>query len=126
MKPFNLEKAKAGKPVCTRDGRNVRILSFNLKSTSRPIVAAVQHEAGKEDEYITTYTVYGHHFCNRVNEDDDLMMKCERKQGWMPIAWFGENKRGLLIFDTKEEAEAYYKDDEDNCIVDIIPIEWEE
>lgn len=28
MKPFNLEEAKAGKPVCTRDGRRVEIISF--------------------------------------------------------------------------------------------------
>ena len=25
LKPFNLEAAKAGKPVCTRDGRKVRV-----------------------------------------------------------------------------------------------------
>lgn len=29
FKPFDLEAAKAGKPVCTRDGRKVRIISFD-------------------------------------------------------------------------------------------------
>ena len=33
FKPFNLEQAKAGKPVCTRDGRKARIerIPDNLK-----------------------------------------------------------------------------------------------
>lgn len=28
-KPFNLEEAKAGRPVCTRNGQEVRIICFN-------------------------------------------------------------------------------------------------
>lgn len=31
MKEFNLEEAKAGKPVCTRDGHEVRILCYDAK-----------------------------------------------------------------------------------------------
>lgn len=31
LKPFDLEAAKAGKPVCTRDGRKARIICFNAK-----------------------------------------------------------------------------------------------
>lgn len=31
MKPFNLEEALAGKPVVTRDGRDVKELFFYLK-----------------------------------------------------------------------------------------------
>lgn len=38
MKPFNLEEAKAGKPVCTRDGRKVNILRFDLNNPY-PIIA---------------------------------------------------------------------------------------
>lgn len=30
MKPFNLEKAMAGDPVCMRDGRPVKILDFDF------------------------------------------------------------------------------------------------
>ena len=32
MKPFNLEEAKAGKPICTRDGRRVEIISFETQT----------------------------------------------------------------------------------------------
>ena len=31
LKPFDFEAAKAGKPVCTRDGRKVRIICFDAK-----------------------------------------------------------------------------------------------
>ena len=31
MKPFNLEEAKAGAPVCTRDGKDVVIIDYNYK-----------------------------------------------------------------------------------------------
>lgn len=41
FKPFDLEQAKAGKPVCTRDGRKARIICFDLKNGNHPIVAAI-------------------------------------------------------------------------------------
>lgn len=41
MKPFNLEEAKAGKPVCTRDGRRVEILSFDNQCLDYPILARI-------------------------------------------------------------------------------------
>ncbi len=41
MKEFDLEKAKAGHPVCTRDGRETRILCFDRKGGS-PIVVLVK------------------------------------------------------------------------------------
>ena len=34
MKPFNLEEAKVGKPVCTRNGRRVEIISFENPSNN--------------------------------------------------------------------------------------------
>lgn len=40
MKPFDLEAAKVGKPVCTEDGWPVRILCFDRKG-ERTIVAAI-------------------------------------------------------------------------------------
>ena len=41
MKPFDLEEAKAGKPVCTRDGRKVEIISFEHPIKGYPILAKV-------------------------------------------------------------------------------------
>ena len=42
LKPFDLEAAKAGKPVCTRDGRKVRIICFDrINGDYYKIVACV-------------------------------------------------------------------------------------
>lgn len=42
MKPFNLEEAKVGKPVCTRNGRRVEIISFDdHQIPNMPILAKV-------------------------------------------------------------------------------------
>lgn len=40
LKPFDLEAAKQGKPVCTRDGRKARIICFDAKGNN-PIVALI-------------------------------------------------------------------------------------
>lgn len=43
-KPFNLEEAKAGKPVQTRDGRKVRILCTDAAGPL-PVIAAIRCQA---------------------------------------------------------------------------------
>ena len=57
LKPFDLEKSKAGKPVCTRDGRKARIICFDSKNDpQRPIVALVEHN---DNELLYEYTIEG-------------------------------------------------------------------
>ena len=43
LKPFNLEEAKAGKPICTRDGRKARIICYDKKGDSDPIIALIEN-----------------------------------------------------------------------------------
>lgn len=47
MKPFDLEAAKNGAPVCTRNGKKARIICFDRKVLDYEIVAIL------EDEYDT-------------------------------------------------------------------------
>lgn len=47
LKPFDLEAARSGKPVCTRDGRKARIICFD-RNDLYPIVALIECEEGKE------------------------------------------------------------------------------
>ena len=47
MKPFDLEAARAGAPVQTRDGRAVRIVCFDVKD-EYPILALVKIFDGRE------------------------------------------------------------------------------
>ena len=120
LKPFDLEAAKAGKPVCTRDGRKVRIISFDrkflFKGVSYPIIALVEDTAKEE-------TIYGYNEKGKVLiEDDatykdDLMMLPQKKEGWIII-------HKEAIYD-KETAEKIARETTAN-VIKIQKIEWEE
>lgn len=72
MKPFDLEEAKAGKPVCTRDGRRVEIISFENPNNNYPILAKVFF--GKDDYEEFTFTESGTFFVADKESEADLMM----------------------------------------------------
>lgn len=126
LKPFDLEAAKQGKPVCTRDGRKVRIISFDrkflFKGVSYPIIALVEDTAKEE-------TIYGYNEKGKViieNDTpykDDLMMLPQKKEGWINL--FKNNHEDILaagVFPSREEAVS-------NCppsYLGTIKIEWEE
>lgn len=81
MKEFDLEKAKVGHPVCTRDGKEARILCFD-RIGHYPIVALVK-EAG--DETIFSYNKKG-----RFSNDGrgcmcDLFMKSAKQKRWINL-----------------------------------------
>ena len=91
LKPFDIQKAREGKPVCTRDGRKARIICFDL-SEEYPIVARVYDE---DKILLFSYKEDG-----RINNYDykfDLMMLPEKKEGWV-------NVYKDSVYDTKEEA----------------------
>lgn len=127
LKPFDLEAAKAGKPVCTRDGRKVRIISFDrkflFKGVSYPIIALVEDTAKEE-------TIYGYNEKGKViieNDTpykDDLMMLPQKKEGWVRIYKSASNVYYLSsnIYKTEEEA----KHSSDCCYVGASKISWEE
>lgn len=72
MKPFNLEEAKAGKPVCTRDGRRVEIISFENSNSIYPILARV---FSYNIDYIDLrYNQEGYFFNDNREFGADLMM----------------------------------------------------
>ena len=71
MKEFNLEEAKAGKPVCTRDGKDVRILCFDRKEKSYCIAGLYIDEDG--DEVLAAWTNEGRD-CEGSTCHFDLMM----------------------------------------------------
>lgn len=119
LKPFDLEAAKSGKPVCTRNGRKARIICFDLEGAEYPIVAAIKpHNC--DTESLSAYDEKGkyNHECESSN---DLMMLPERKEGWVNVY-----EGGLLdvkSYKTKEEALAIASH---KNYVDTVKIEWEE
>lgn len=86
LKKFDLEAAKAGKPVCTRDGRKARIISFDRHGEDCPIIALVVDSKNAECEEVIDYTLDG--ICNEniINHNKyDLMMLPQKKEGWVNI-----------------------------------------
>ena len=112
FKPFDLEAAKAGKPVCTRDGRKARIICFDtINKGNYPIIALLED---KGCEVIFYYNKDGK--CN-VGTERDLMMLPEKKEGWIII-------HKEAIYD-KETAEKIARETTAN-VIRIQKIEWEE
>lgn len=118
LKEFDLEAAKAGKPVCTRDGRKARIICFDAKD-NKPIVALI-YDCKKE--IVLQYLENGRSFVDEIS-NYDLMMLPEKKEGWVNIYKDFED-RICCIYKTKEEA-LEKKETEDDYIT-TVKIEWEE
>lgn len=124
MKPFDIELARQGHPVCTRDGRPVKILDFDFNYNAYPIIAKV---CNKGFDTLQTYTKEG--FLNNSidTSDYDLCMASVKKEGWINIYPCIPDMRvkrntGLSIYETKEEAIQRGRAD---CLA-TIKIEWEE
>ena len=81
LKPFDIQKAREGKPVCTRDGAKARIICFDAKSDA-PIIALITTDDGTEIafDYLSDGT-----FFNNENPDNDLMMLPEKHEGWVNV-----------------------------------------
>ena len=125
LKPFDLQAAKSGKPVCTRSGRKARIICFDRKDNT-PIVALIEsvnhaeilqcvHNNGKCFHYDTS--------------NNDLMMLSEKKEGWVNVYrdCDGANiTKDDNIYSSKDAAIASAQIiDRDNYVATTI-IKWEE
>lgn len=64
MKRFNLEAAKTGKPICTRDGKSARIICWDMKGIY-PIVALVK--TSDQNEYSYNYKEDGTFLIKRID-----------------------------------------------------------
>ena len=119
MKPFNLEEAKAGKPVCTRDGHSVRIICFDAKRGNYPIIALVEN---KGEEVVVSYNLDGR-YCNDNNDELDLFMAPEKHEGY---GWLSRNdiySMFATIYKTKEKALSHKPDRGEPFLAKV---EWEE
>ena len=115
LKPFNLETAKQGKPVCTRDGRKARIICFDMNSfNNHIIVALITEENGTETIY--SYTSDGK--WKETKTENDLMMLPEKKEEWINIY------EDMVMYASEEEAKMGIAT-ERNYIA-TVKVEWEE
>ena len=135
LKPLDIQKAREGKPVCTRDGRKARIICFDSNG-GRPIVALVT-ECDDEEEIPYKYHCDGSYNCQSIPSyncqsipsDYDLMMLSEKREGYVNLypncnnnyaARLGNN----VIYKDKEFAEDMAK--EDPNYIKTVKVQWEE
>lgn len=121
LKPFSLEAAKAGKPVCTRDGRKARIICFDAKG-DKPIIALIEMGVA---ETPNNYPIDGKAIPTKETPCD-LMILSEKKEGWVNIY---HDKEGNIytdenVYNTEKDAINFCP--HDKCRVATVKIEWEE
>jgi hypothetical protein len=117
LKPFDIQKAKAGKPVCTRDGRSVRILCFDAKRRDeKNIIALVPSKGYPGFEDLIAYPDNGIYYGEHEN-DGNLMMMPEKKEGWAKV------RKDINLYDTKEEADRKMIGNDEYVTAKV---EWEE
>lgn len=122
LKPFDLQKAREGKPVCTRDGRKARIICFDKKAV-RPIVVLVEGVNGTE--VAISYRLDGRRGDNCLEASDDLVMLQEKKEGWINV-YKGGKLDADYIYPTKETAITNIFTSMESNYIDTIKVEWEE
>ena len=122
LKPFDLQKAREGKPVCTRGGRKARIICFDRKDNTQ-IVALIERD--NHEEVLQCYFDNGRCCCD-VTSDYDLMMLPEKKEGWVNIynRYSAELTSDGYFYFTKEEALSNIEND--GTYVKTIKMSWEE
>lgn len=121
MKPFDLELAKAGHPVCIRDGRKARIICFDKKDSDFPIIALLDFG---NYEAVATYTLEGR-FMWREESNKDLFMAPTKREGWINIykTSFGSIYTGVDVYKTRQDA---LDQNNNNELINTVKIEWEE
>ena len=117
MKEFNLEAAKNGVAVCTRDGHEARIICFDAKDKAYPIVALV---TVLDDENVLLFSESGRYSCLATQHPNDLMMKSVKKEGWINI--YSDSQCSDIIHPSKCEAKEFAMCE----VIDTVRIEWEE
>jgi hypothetical protein len=115
MKPFNLEEAKAGKAVCTRDGRDVTILTFDRKSQNYPIVGLLPFKRDG-DEDMGCWTSDGSYFSGGQEDEKDLFIKSTKEKRFGVLfedyddGNGGELRLSPYLHSSRQDALAYISD----------------
>lgn len=127
LKPFDIQKAREGKPVCTRDGRKARIICYDRQSDHGfPLVVLVENTGAEKDEDVHFYRANG--TAATAERAQDLMMLPEKHEGWVNLYKSGNSNLAAIlgsgfVYNTKEEAINNANPDK---TIATVKIEWEE
>ena len=126
MEQFSLEKylANPSRKVVTRDGRRVRVICTDMKSTTYPVVVLIENGSGYEQLY--TFSKNGEYAVNESSRSDLFFASPKKHEGWLNIY---HSESGFYLrgnpYKSKEEADevakANYK-----TFCTTVKIEWEE
>lgn len=83
MKTFDLELAKEGHSVQTRDGRPVRIISYDRKCTDGTKIVALIEDIDSIEKPMF-YTLEGN-YSLEAETQYDLVMSPTKKEGWVNV-----------------------------------------
>ena len=128
MEQFSLEKhlANPSRKLVTGDGRKVKILCTNRKSTY-PIVALVEnHDSDNESVY--SYRENGLYSLFSLSEQNNLFFAPEKHEGYVNVYRSLDKDRAYYlgnIYNSKSEAEDTRENTKFKYIA-TIKIEWEE
>ena len=127
MEQFNLEKylKNPARKVVTRDGRRVRVICTDMKSTTYPIVALVKL-SDNTNEDVWTYTKDGEYEVDK-STTYDLVFAPEKHEGWANLYKLANKDCAYYIgsmYNSKAEAENK-RDTSDNYVA-TIKLEWVE
>lgn len=111
MKPFDIEKAKAGAQVVTRYGKPVRIVCFDRKEWcgKTSIVALVTYQGNYEA--LLDYSLDGKVANAPAPHDCDLFMATVKREGWVNVYPDTPGAGGVLgaagsyVYATEREAQ---------------------
>ena len=124
LKPFDIQKAREGKPVCTRDGRKARIICFDRRGDKFPIVALLDGCNEEHSEVAETFTNEGLYEIGEKSSND-IMMLPEKKEGWVNVYKVGARlETGGDVHNTKDTAIKCI--DSDKKHIATVKIQWEE
>lgn len=102
MKPFDIEAAKRGEKVITRDGREVRIICFDRVNKIYPIIGLVRHKDKSEGVY--SFDINGSQFGNGFSKELDLFMAPKKKTLWYCLA---KSETGRIFTSSLYSSEEY-------------------
>ena len=122
LKPFDLEKAKAGAKVVTRDGTDVRVICWDGKF-EKPIIALVNNRDGSEN--LNFYSLDGKFHAPLGAYERDLFLAPTPRKLFVNLFKDGNEIYATCgVYESLEEALKYQN--QSRCYIKTIEFEIED
>lgn len=125
MKPFDIQKAREGAEVCTRNGRKVRIVCTDRTDALYPIIGLVRKDETFEEVHF--FTLSGKAYAYKGEESpEDLVMAPVKMSQWVVV--YRDRETGKTCTELRKSRNmarlrAHYHGDR---TLAVCKIEWEE